>query len=102
MMYTVKAGDSLWAIASQFGVSIQDIVAANPRIDPHRIYVGQSIWIPSAKSPAASGSAGDGAWHERVSGLERTIGQFEEIVGHHRRQIADLQSRIAAIEQQPK
>jgi LysM repeat protein len=100
-MYTVQAGDSLWAIASRFGLSVQDIVAANPGFDPHRIYVGQSIWITGSSSRAAAGSAGDGDLRERVSDLERTIGQFEEIAGHHRRQIAELQRRITALEQQP-
>ncbi|NLW06405.1 MAG: LysM peptidoglycan-binding domain-containing protein [Clostridia bacterium] len=45
--YTVKPGDTLHSIASMFGVSVEQLLAANPQIkDPHCISPGQQICIP--------------------------------------------------------
>lgn len=43
--YTVKAGDSLWAIANQFDVSINNLKQAN-NLTTDIIYVGQILIIP--------------------------------------------------------
>jgi hypothetical protein len=51
-LYTVKAGDTLYLIGRRFGVTIQQILTANPQIkNPNIIYVGQVICIPSATQP---------------------------------------------------
>lgn len=44
--YTIKSGDTLSSIGGQFGISWQDIVKANPGINPNRLRVGQTIYIP--------------------------------------------------------
>jgi LysM repeat protein len=46
--YTVKAGDWLYKIARENGVSYRDILAANPGIDPNFLKPGQVITIPAA------------------------------------------------------
>jgi LysM repeat protein len=47
--YKIKAGDSLAKIANKFGISVQDILDANPEIsNPNNIFVGQVIVIPVA------------------------------------------------------
>ncbi|MEX2467057.1 MAG: DUF5715 family protein [Gemmatimonadota bacterium] len=43
--YTIQAGDSLWEIARQHGVSVDELQAVN-RIDGNRIYAGQVIDVP--------------------------------------------------------
>jgi murein DD-endopeptidase MepM/ murein hydrolase activator NlpD len=45
-MYTVVEGDTLSGIATQFGVAVEDIVAANGLTDPTAISVGQVLVIP--------------------------------------------------------
>ena len=46
-MYTVKSGDSLSGIAATYGVTVDDILAANPSItDPNKIAPGDKIVIP--------------------------------------------------------
>ncbi|MBI3914604.1 MAG: LysM peptidoglycan-binding domain-containing protein, partial [Chloroflexi bacterium] len=50
--YTVQLGDWLNKIASQFGVSTQAILAANPGVNANFIYPGQVLKIPSANAPA--------------------------------------------------
>jgi murein DD-endopeptidase MepM/ murein hydrolase activator NlpD len=45
-VYIVQQGDTLSLIATRFNVSINDIVAANPSLDPNFISEGQQITIP--------------------------------------------------------
>ena len=54
--YTVKSGDTLAGIASRFGVSLEDLRAANANIDASSLSVGQSIRLPQDASPAAAGA----------------------------------------------
>lgn len=52
MRYTVRAGDSLYLIAQRFGVTVRDLLAANPQIqDPSRLTLGQTLWIPTSDQP---------------------------------------------------
>jgi len=41
--YTIKAGDTFYAIAKSHGLSVDDIVAANPGVDSKKLHVGQVI-----------------------------------------------------------
>jgi LysM repeat protein len=45
--YTVQPGDTLYGIAARFGKSVWDIIVANNLTDPHLIWVGQVLIIPS-------------------------------------------------------
>jgi murein DD-endopeptidase MepM/ murein hydrolase activator NlpD len=45
-IYIVQSGDTLSFIASRFNVSINDLVAANPSLDPNLLAEGQQIIIP--------------------------------------------------------
>jgi LysM repeat protein len=42
-MYTVKTGDTLGAIAEQTGVSVEELQALNPELDPQALVAGQRI-----------------------------------------------------------
>lgn len=45
--YTVQAGDNLWSISQEFGITISDLARAN-RLDPDAaLQVGQRLVIPS-------------------------------------------------------
>ncbi|MCR3923420.1 MAG: LysM peptidoglycan-binding domain-containing protein [Firmicutes bacterium] len=47
-LYTVAAGETLTIIATRFGVTVQQIFAANPQIiDVNQIFAGQQICIPA-------------------------------------------------------
>jgi LysM repeat protein len=45
--YTVQTGDTMSSIALKFGVSMDDLQAANPEISPNAMSVGQVLQIPS-------------------------------------------------------
>jgi LysM repeat protein len=45
--HTVTAGETPRAIARKYGVNVDALLAANPRLDPRRLQVGQALNIPS-------------------------------------------------------
>ena len=46
--YTVQPGDTLFAIAQRFGITVQAIVNANNMSNPNNLSVGQELIIPAA------------------------------------------------------
>jgi LysM repeat protein len=50
--YVIQPGDTLSAIARSFGVSVQDIAAANNIVNPNLIYAGQTLIIPDSSPPS--------------------------------------------------
>lgn len=53
MPYTIKAGDTFYNIARTFGISLDSLLAANPGVDPNRLYVGQVICVPTTTPPTS-------------------------------------------------
>ncbi len=49
--YTVRRGDSFQLIARRFGVTMRDLLAANPELHPGRLMVGDVLCIPQAEQP---------------------------------------------------
>jgi LysM repeat protein len=49
--YRVQPGDTLCLLSQRFGVSLDDILAANSLTDPDMIMVGQEIIIPQTGLP---------------------------------------------------
>lgn len=49
MTYTLQRGDTLSSIASRFGSTVKDIQNANKIVDPTKIQVGQTLFIPGGK-----------------------------------------------------
>ncbi|MGG1552900.1 3D domain-containing protein [Paenibacillus ferrarius] len=44
--YTVGQGDTLFKIARNFDINVDDLIAANPMANPNRLAIGQSLTIP--------------------------------------------------------
>ncbi len=55
--YTVRRGDSFYLIAQRVGVTLRDLLEANPDIPPARLMVGDVLTIPSC--PDAERPAGE-------------------------------------------
>jgi peptidoglycan DL-endopeptidase LytF len=44
--YTIQSGDTIWDLADEFELSVDDILEANVDLDPESLAVGQTIYIP--------------------------------------------------------
>lgn len=49
-IYTISPGDTLYALAGHYGVSVQMITKYNPGIRPKALRIGQTIVIPALKN----------------------------------------------------
>lgn len=56
--HTVRPGDTVWAIAAQYGVSVEDLVAANQLSDADSLKPGQQLIIPDDSDDAAAPELG--------------------------------------------
>ncbi|WMM24272.1 LysM peptidoglycan-binding domain-containing protein [Tissierella sp. MB52-C2] len=60
MLYTIKAGDTFFRIAQTHGVSLNALIAANPGVDPNRLFIGQVICIPTSGPGPTPGTCPSG------------------------------------------
>lgn len=44
--YMIKAGDTIYRLARRYGFSVDEILKANPGLDPDRLFIGQKICLP--------------------------------------------------------
>lgn len=44
--HTVCAGDTLYLIAKRYNVKLDDLMRANPNMDPYNLLIGTSLCIP--------------------------------------------------------
>jgi len=54
ILYTIRAGDTLYALARRYGTSVEAILRANPGIDPNNLRIGQQIIIQRPRQPPQS------------------------------------------------
>jgi LysM repeat protein len=47
LTYTVKSGDTMASIAESLGISLEDLMAANPGVDPSTLHAGDTLKLPS-------------------------------------------------------
>ncbi len=66
--YTVQAGDSLSAIAAQYGTSVSSLRTLNGLSDANTLRIGQQIQLGSSSSSGASTTASVGNGHTVQSG----------------------------------
>ena len=59
-VYTIKKNETLSKIATRYGLTLQELLAANPDIkNPNKVGEGQQIIIPTASgAPNAGGGSG--------------------------------------------
>ncbi|MDC7770324.1 LysM peptidoglycan-binding domain-containing protein [Priestia megaterium] len=93
-LYTIQEGDTFWSIAlkdGKEGITVEDLIAANPGVDPSKLKVGQTINFGTAqnsytpkpetpkkdqseyKYPLPSGMLKKGARGDSVSQLQKAL-----------------------------
>lgn len=63
--HRVTAGETLWQIARNYRVSVAQLRAANPGVEPRRMRIGTQLVVPRAGT-AKEASPGGGSLEERV------------------------------------
>lgn len=66
--HTVQAGETAWTIADRYGITLEDLVAANELADPDRLQPGQQLVIPDV---------GDSVADESTAAESGPVGQDE-------------------------
>lgn len=62
--YTIQKGDTMWHIATKYGIDLNELLTANPQIvNPTLIFPGQTINIPSTNTSTYIVQKGDTMWH---------------------------------------
>ncbi|MBX3032014.1 MAG: LysM peptidoglycan-binding domain-containing protein [Chloroflexi bacterium] len=100
--YVVRSGDNLNSIAQRYGLTVGQLLAANPEIsDPNRIRVGQVIVIPPPDAPdtgPSEASLGDASQDvlDRDGQIISTqgyadLGSFSASLANDRRLLISLQ-----------
>ena len=57
-MYTIVSGDTLLVIAARFGLTLDELLAANPEVDPYLLSVGAELIIPQSGEEGGLASLG--------------------------------------------
>ena len=57
VLWRLKDGDELFAIALYYGISLEDLMAANPSVTPNWMRVGSVIEIPVTATPLPTNTA---------------------------------------------
>jgi LysM repeat protein len=66
--YTIKSGDTLAGIAERFGISLEDLLAANPGIEPATLQSGDNIKLPTGTDvPSVTPEPTEGASTEEAT-----------------------------------
>ncbi|WP_207640679.1 LysM peptidoglycan-binding domain-containing protein [Alkaliphilus transvaalensis] len=60
--YTIRAGDTFFALAQRFNTTVDAIRRANPTVDPDRLQIGQVICIPVTTPPTPRCPVGSAAY----------------------------------------
>ena len=74
--YTVKRGDSFYLIAHRLGVSLRDLLDANPNIPPARLTVGDVLCIPYSEDvqrPAGDGNNNNSSGNQGNTGNNNCV-----------------------------
>ncbi len=53
-IYAIQSGDTLLAIAQRYNITLEQILAANPGIDPNFLIIGEELVIPAGEGSLAA------------------------------------------------
>ncbi len=79
--YIVRPGDSLWEIATRFGVTVDDLEQANGIRDPGQLKIGMHLLIPGLQGIHGQVDTTIVAYGETLRSLSRRYGLQESDIG---------------------
>lgn len=71
--YTVKAGDTLYRIAKNHGVNVNELMRVNGISDPRQLAVGRTLQIPGAGRPAVRVATAPAHAPTPIPGTQETL-----------------------------
>lgn len=74
--YVIQAGDSFYQIARRFNVSLEELQAANPGVDPQRLRIGQTIVIPVGLGERIVDTAHEYGYVELMQDIQALTGKY--------------------------
>ncbi len=51
ILYTIQPGDTFFSLAMRYNIRVEDLIAANPGVNPNALMIGQVICIPGVIPP---------------------------------------------------
>jgi LysM repeat protein len=57
--YTIRLGDTFSGIALYYGVTVNDLLLANPNVNPNALIVGQVVYVPAPKPQSEGSTSGN-------------------------------------------
>jgi murein DD-endopeptidase MepM/ murein hydrolase activator NlpD len=83
LVYIVQEGDNLWSIALRFGVTVDELVAANQITDSSQVVIGARLIIPGFENLGVSGvlNTSEVGYGENLLSLSRRTGVSSEVLG---------------------
>ncbi|MEZ4853911.1 LysM peptidoglycan-binding domain-containing protein [Flavobacterium sp.] len=74
-IYTVKKGDSYYAIAKKHDIKVRDLIEANPKVDPNRIKPGLTLNLVKNSESKTRNKIEEIVQEEEIDNLEEAIYQ---------------------------
>jgi spore germination protein len=86
--YIVQEGDSLWDIATRFGINLEDLQQANNISDPGQVGIGARLIIPGLRGVSGELDTVTVAYGDTLRSLSRRYGVSEQALARLNRLIS--------------
>ncbi len=94
--HIIKKGESFWSIAALYGIEMDDIAAANPKLNPKKLHVGGKLTIPGAAERKERAAKAPKKVKRSEKRAKKTVAKLENEEGVYIVRNGDSLSRIAA------
>ena len=94
--HIIKKGESFWSIAALYGIEMDDIAAANPKLNPKKLHVGGKLIIPGAAERKERAAKAPKNVKRSEKRAKKTVAKLENEEGVYIVRNGDSLSRIAA------